>query len=113
LVDSSVHWAPSRYSTPLSGDTCSGSGGYADFGPGMDVVVKNEKGEVIGTASTVQGPLPTYVGADWEYACEVDFTVPVPAAKFYSMEVGHRGATTESFDQLVGMQWHVLLKLGY
>ncbi len=102
----------SHVSVNWTGDSCAGSGGYADFGPGMGVSVKNEKAEIIGTSTTIQGPRVTAAGDNWRYACEVDFTVPVPTAKFYSIEVGHRGATTYSFGQLVASKWQLVLTLG-
>jgi len=114
LIDASVTWSGPRDGDgyPVNGDACAGSGGYSDFGPAWTSWLTNEKGEVIGTAPTTPGPLTTMRSTGWWFVCEVDFAVPVPAAKFYSIEVGHRGTTTYSFDQLATSNWRVSLALG-
>ena len=93
-----------------SGTICSGTGGYSDFGPGMNVVVKNEKGEIIGTSVTEPGPVPSEFAV---VTCTVSFSVEeLPRAKFYEIEVGRRGALTYSYEELEGMDWHLELSLG-
>lgn len=92
------------------GSSCSGSGGYSDFAPGMNVVVKDEGGKIIGTSSTTPGPVPD------EYAsvtCVLEFTVEdLPDAKFYSVEIGRRGDLTYSREELDDMGWNLSLSLG-
>jgi hypothetical protein len=93
-----------------SGGSCSGTGGYSDLTGGGAVTVKNESGTVIGTGSLDQGvsdtTYPTVV-------CHFSFTISnLPDAKFYSIEVTHRGALTYSEDQLNSDGWKVDASIG-
>ena len=93
-----------------SGGHCSGTGGYSDLTAGGAVTVKNESGTVIATGSLDQGvsdaTYPTVV-------CHFAFTISnVPDAKFYSIEVTHRGALTYSQDQLNSNDWKVDATIG-
>lgn len=65
---------------------CAGKGGYNDIGPGTAVTVTNESGTLL-----AKGSLDTSYGEkDW---CVFTFNVTdVPSgAKFYKIEVSHRG----------------------
>jgi hypothetical protein len=93
-----------------SGSNCSGTGGYSDLTEGAAVTVKNESGTVIATGSLDEGVsdaiYPTVV-------CHFSFTIPnVPDAKFYSVEVTHRGALTYSADHLKSDGWKVDASIG-
>ena len=83
LNDDSQSW--------LIGEPCGGgTGGYSDIREGASVTVRNEKGEILATGGLQEG---FGVG---EHACLFGFAVgKVPKAKFYSVEVSHRGAITE------------------
>ncbi len=93
-----------------SGGNCSGTGGYDDLTAGAAVTVKNESGTVIATGSLERGAsdatYPTVV-------CHFSFTISnLPDAKFYSVEVTHRGALTYSQDQLNSNGWKVEASIG-
>jgi hypothetical protein len=93
-----------------SGSNCSGAGGYSDLTAGAAVTVKNESGTVIATGSLDRGvsdaTYPTVV-------CHFSFTISnIPDAKFYSVEVTHRGALTYSQDQLNSDGWQVDASIG-
>ena len=93
-----------------SGSNCSGTGGYSDLTAGGAVTVKNESGTVIATGSLDDGvsdaTYPTVV-------CHFSFTIAsVPDAKFYSIEVTHRGALTYSQDHLNSDGWKVDASIG-
>jgi hypothetical protein len=79
--------------------------GYDDLDPGASVVVKNEKDTVV--ASGRLGP-----GQFTATGCETPFTVSkVPAASFYSVEVGHRGAQRYSRTEMDAAKWAVDLSI--
>jgi D-arabinose 1-dehydrogenase-like Zn-dependent alcohol dehydrogenase len=89
------------------GDLCSGTGGYDDIDLGTSVVVTNEQGTVVGTGSL--GPGSTTSSLD----CDFTFTVAdLPEARFYGIEVSHRGRVTFSRQQLDQDGWDVGLTLG-
>jgi hypothetical protein len=89
------------------GEVCSGTNGYDDVDTGASVVVTNEQGTVIGTGSLGQGS--TSPDGD----CVFNFTVAgVPEARFYGVEVSHRGKVTFSHEQLDQDRWNVELTLG-
>lgn len=79
--------------------TCAGTGGYSDIDSGTSVVLTNEDGTVIDTTSLLPGT-PKNPG-DANVTCDFTFTFgPIPKAKFYSVEVSHRGKITESAAEL-------------
>ncbi len=93
-----------------SGTSCAGTGGYDDMTAGAPVTVKNEAGSVIGTGSLGQGVSdPNYPTV----ACDFSFTISDLAdAKFYSVEVSHRGAINYSKADLDKAGWKISLSLG-
>ena len=93
-----------------SGNKCHGTGGYDDLQQGASVTVKNEAGSIIATTSLDDGVSdPAYPTV----ACDFSFVVPnVPDAKFYTVEVSHRGALTYSKDQLTANGWKVEASIG-
>jgi hypothetical protein len=73
-----------------AGVPCAGSGGYADLGPGTQVVVYGPQDETLGVGSLEEG----YGHVDgYLSSCVWSFQVsPVAAGKgFYGVEVAHRG----------------------
>lgn len=93
-----------------SGTKCNGTGGYDDLTGGAPVTVKNENGSVIATGSLDEGVSDTTYPT---VSCHFSFTIPnLPDAKFYSIEVTHRGALTYSQDQLKSKDWKVDLSIG-
>lgn len=76
---------------------CVGSGGYSDITEGAPVTVYDSTGTVIATGQLGGGDdrgwTPT---ADTERSnqCWFTFTVSVPNADFYQVEVSHRGKQT-------------------
>ena len=89
---------------------CHGTGGYSDIKPGMKVVVKNEKSEIIGISNLDSD---TYDGNSPSVVCKYPFEVRgLPSASFYSIEVGRRGSLTYSPKQLDKQDWKVSLSLG-
>ena len=89
-----------------SGVSCQGDGGYSDIGPGTNVTVKNEKGELL--ATTTLG-----TGSGGSTYCEFKFMLTVPDnAKFYTFEVGRRGELSYSHDEMDSSGWSVGASLG-
>ena len=63
--------------------------GFEDFRTGADVVVKNQANVTIATGLLGDGA--------WADAgCRFEFSVPVPKAEFYKVEIGNRGGATLS-----------------
>ena len=93
-----------------SGSSCAGTGGYDDFRAGTQVTVKNEAGAIIGSGSLEDGvPDINYPTV----ACNFSFTIKsLPDAKFYSVEVSHRGALTYSKSDLEAKGWMVAFSIG-
>jgi hypothetical protein len=93
-----------------------GFGGYSDIGPGTDVVVRGEGGQVIGTAQLGDGRSTSMEEAVGERVggCIWSTTVSgVPTGEdFYSVEVGDRGTQTYSEEQLNDAKWSLSLSLG-
>lgn len=118
--------------------SCRGTGGYDDFGAGMNVTVKNGRGQIVASGSTENIPADYLaeddldaksddeVGSDtdemsddekldlfFDYiGCVVIFEVEVPVEDFYSIEVGRRGDLSYSYEDLEEMDWAVALSLG-
>lgn len=93
-----------------SGTSCRGSGGYSDLTAGAPVTIKNESGAIIATGSLDAGvsdpSYPTVV-------CRFSYTIAnVPGAKFYTIEVSHRGGLTYSQDQLDAAGWKADATIG-
>lgn len=66
-------------------------GSAPDIVPGAQVTVKNDKGALIAVGMLASGD-PSYLGPG-DFVCTYPFTIAgVPSAKFYSIEVAHRGA---------------------
>ena len=97
-----------RGSGETTGTTCAGTGGYSDIRTGVNVVVKDGTGKVIGTGTLLDDP-----DADTVFGrCSYVFSVPVTDADFYSVEVGRRGALTYSRAELEAQGWTVGFTLG-
>ena len=104
----------------IAGDwqSCSGTGGYDDFGPGMDVTVRDGENEIIATGTTENLSSTEDADSEWasgdaSYFCTVKFSIDsLPRAEFYSIEVGHRGDLSYSRDELAEADWNVELSLG-
>jgi hypothetical protein len=89
---------------------CVASGGYSDIRKGVDVVLRNEAGTILGDGSLGAG---TTTDPDGYVTCHFAFEIAgVPDAKFYSIKIGKRDGPTYSLDELSGKGWQVLLTLG-
>lgn len=89
------------------GGPCSTSGVYADITAGNTVTVRDDTDKVVGTAALGSGTL----GFSSNPVCVFTFTVPdVPAAKFITVEVGHRGSLTFSAADLDTQHWSVQIQ---
>lgn len=105
-------------------DRCVGTRGYADFGPGMNVTVRDETGTIVATASTSNLSVADETGAwsaEYQVAtsketlvprCFVKFEVDVPAAAFYQITIGTRSDQSYSSADLDAQGWHVVYVLG-
>jgi len=74
---------------------CTGSGGYDDIVPGAAVTVYDAGGKVVANGALGEG---RYASTDSTAPCVFKFVVPgVPdGAKFYQVEISHRGKLTVS-----------------
>ena len=111
-------------SSSVTGDAdfCFGDpdSGYDDFGPGMDVTISNDRGEIIGSTNTV--PLKSaeageagfdLSGYDLTSGCTVVWATKVPSdARFYVVKVGRRGELSFSNAEMVENDWKVASSLG-
>ena len=122
-----------------SWDSCFGDGGYDDFGPGMNVTIRDGDGSIVGTGNTetlenlppeveeaLDDNTDTTLPEDLDpltgavlYAkifdgtqCVVQFSVPVKDAEFYAVSVGKRGELSYSKSELEERDWWVELTLG-
>ncbi len=89
------------------GGECAGYEGYSDIHAGTAVVVKDESGKVLATGSLSDGKVLN-IGN-----CQFTFKVDgLSDAKFYQVEVSHRGIVTYSRDDLDKASWKVGLTVG-
>jgi hypothetical protein len=87
---------------------CYGTGSYDDVSHGLQVVVRNESHKILATSKLGKG----HSGLAG-FVCTFKFTIEdVPDAKFYSIEVGHRGDITYSAKELEKKKWKVAFSLG-
>jgi hypothetical protein len=88
---------------------CRGTGGYEDIVSGLEVVVRDQSGDIIAADELRYEPKGTQTAT----RCEFVFTVEdVPDAPFYSVEVGNRGEVTYSRDDLAEADWTVDVQVG-
>ena len=116
-----------------SWDECIGRGGYDDFGPGMNVTVRDGSGNIVGSGGSEwfsEDDLPprdadgddrtelqkaaaaAKLSGEAGRACSVKFDVPIESADFYEIEVGKRGALSYSASELEENGYWVALTLG-
>jgi hypothetical protein len=112
-----IHGTMTLIDTDIAGDwdDCYGTGGYDDFGAGMNVTVRNGDGTIIGSvdARNLTSADPDAAEArDLEYFCTIAFDVDVEAAEFYTVEAGHRGELSYSAKEMADEDWTVALSLG-
>jgi hypothetical protein len=88
------------------GDSCSGTGGYDDVEPGLQVTVSDQAGTVIGNGALGDGET---ISEGCQFRFELN---SVPLATFYRVEVGRRGQLSYSLDQMKQASWSVELTLG-
>lgn len=111
-------------------ESCRGTGGYSDVGPGMNVTVRNGSGEVIASGNTESLDAEEYFGTEEEeggestspqeraetmfevLGCTVVFETKVPKEDFYVIAVGRRGELSFSRQELEELNWNVSLTLG-
>jgi hypothetical protein len=99
LTDTDEYWS--------DGEACEGSGGYDDIREGAQVTVKDENGHVLATSDLLSGV------ASSDIECDFAFVVAdVPDARFYAVEVSHRGEITNSRQEMEDNAWFVGLTLG-
>jgi hypothetical protein len=88
------------------GSTCEGSGGYGDIDSGSNVTLKDGQGKILASGSL--GP-----GSPGAGQCMFSFTLnDVPEVPFYSIEIGRRGAITDSLEELRSNGWKFELSIG-
>ena len=93
-------------SIQMVGSGCQGTGGYADIVPGAQVTLKDGDGKTLGSTQLSSGTGTTS-------SCTFTFSIDnVPEVPFYSLEVSHRGAITESLAQMQADAWAFGLTLG-
>lgn len=98
MVDTSAKWAP--------GQLCDGVGGFSDIRVDAPVTIKDEAGKILATTKLASGHAAT------TQICDFTFSANVEDAKFYQVEVSHRGAVTYSKDDLDRAGWKIATTLG-
>lgn len=98
----------SFFALPIGG--CMGMGGYEDLQAGKQITVRDETGTMIG----VGGLEPIYLPSEGidNQRCVFTFTIDVPEARFYTLEMERRGVLTYSKAELDTAEWHIDLSLG-
>ena len=104
-VQVTVNFLLSDSDTARSG--CEGDGGYGDIGSGTPVTIKNGSGDILGATSLGSG---TAASGSCLWQVKV---ADVPAGeRFYSAEVGSRGAITQSASELAANDYAFDVSLG-
>jgi len=90
------------------GSVCAGVRGYSDLDQGASVVLLDEIGTILASTTLDQG---TVLGTT---RCSFSFTLTgVPdTAKFYAVQVSHRGQVTQSHEEMVALGWIFALTIG-
>jgi hypothetical protein len=91
----------------FSSSDCHGTGGHSDIRSGMGVTITDEAQEIVATTN-----LAYDASGSSSSGCAYTFAVLVPDAKFYGVEIGHRGRVTYSREELVARAWIVATTLG-
>jgi len=92
--------------TVFDDNGCDLSWGYADIGPGTDVVITDDAGNTVGEGNLGAGE----DGVGW---CEFPFKVEdLPDSSSYGITISHRGTIDFDRDDLENDDWHVELSLG-
>jgi len=84
--------------------------GYPDIHPGTPVVVKTTSGAVIGSATLGTGDLR--LTGTFRNDCVYTFSLRVPDASQYQIEVSDRGAVSFSKDDMAKAHWKAELRIG-
>src|SRR3569832_507388 len=109
----------------VEGQFCSGENGYDDIEGGRQILVKNNKGEILATGELGQGEgVKTGIGEKLEQTaieaglgtplkCQFPITIEnVPQVDFYTIEIGRRGGMTYTAKDLQQKGWKIELRLG-
>jgi hypothetical protein len=103
----------------ITSDGCHGTGGFSDVEPGMTATITDAKGTIIGTgdllaAEDLASTQPKLnLGGNSSSSCHLAALVPLKGdTDFYQVEIGHRGKTSYSKDELASRGWQVDLSLG-
>ncbi len=109
----------------VEGQFCSGKNGYDDIEGGKQILVKNNKGEILATGELGQGKgVKTGLGENLEQTaieaglgtplkCQFPITIEnVPQVDFYTIEIGRRGGMTYTAKDLQQKGWKIELRLG-
>lgn len=87
--------------------TCVGEGGYADIGPGLELEIRDETGELLGSTALQQG----FVLEPGR--CSFHATVRgVPDAEVYIVTSEDRGGLRFSAGEMEANDWVVTMSLG-
>ena len=92
-------------------DSCSGSGGYSDFGTGMNVTIRDGDGNIVGSTSTDRAEYVS-TGSTEALYCQTGFETDVDIVDFYAIGIGSRGELTYSFEDLEDQDFNLSLTLG-
>lgn len=100
--------------------TCSGTWGFDDFGPGMQVTIRDDYSIVVANtvthsmAESQKDEFPQEY-AEWQnlpdHLCTVMFEVQVSDFPQYEVEIGTRGAATVTREKLEQSNWTIRLSL--
>lgn len=99
--------------TTTDGQNCAGTNGFSDIDSGTGVTLTNESGIILATSQLSTGRASVAPGGIG-LTCTFSFTfgnVSAPA-KFYSVEVAHRGKITDSAADLKAAHYRFAVTLG-
>jgi hypothetical protein len=93
------------------GSMCFGDGGYDDFYPGQNAVVKDGGGDILAVGELTESEL--ILDGTVRKQCEFTILITgIPEERFYVVEISHRGELTYSFDDLEEVDWKLELVIG-
>lgn len=109
-----------RFPNAIAGedDSCRAREGFDDVRPGVNLVVRDPRGDIVGTTTLGAGKVvrpPEDEVEHWSDAvpwCVFGFSVQVPPnLGFYTVDAGRRGQVTFSQEDLEETGWYAVLSL--
>jgi hypothetical protein len=107
MVDLVLSDSAKTPSIAVSGGECYGKGGYSDLKAGGSVILRDEKGTILGSTTLS-------IGMGSAHECRFIMSMPdvTDSAAFYVIEVTHRGQISKSHAEMASDYWVFELTIG-